>query len=214
MKLLLTSAGIRNASIAKALASLLVKSSSEVKIGFVPTAANAEVGHKGWCIAQITDLLQLGYKYIDIVDPSAADVNWRERLGQVDVVMVSGGNTFHLLNQMRQTGFDKWLLENLERVVYVGISAGSIIATASSAIASVDNGDTNLPALNDLAGLKLVDFEISPHTPDDVSYEANAEYAKTTSNKLYLMDDKTALKVKDAEVEVVSEGEWRLLNKN
>lgn len=212
MKLLLTSAGVKNKSIGGALEGLLAKPIKDVKVGFVPTAANAELGHKDWFIQQLTELLELGYKFIDIIDISAPDVDWRGRLKEVDVLVVSGGNTFHLLNQVRKTGFDKWLIENIENKVYVGISAGSILVTPTIAIAPVDDGDKNLCGIKDLAGLHFVDFEVSPHTPEHVSYKANEEYAKTIKNKLYAYDDNTALRIAEGEVEVISEGKWKLYN--
>ena len=52
MKLLLTSGGVRNPSIAAALADLVGKPASEVKVAYIPTAANAEEGNKDWFINQ------------------------------------------------------------------------------------------------------------------------------------------------------------------
>ena len=110
MKLLLTSAGLTNESIAKALSELVDKSLDKVKVGFIPTAANVEEGDKAWFIEQSFDALnRYGFKWIDMVDPSASEIDWQSRLNDVDIIFVSGGNTFHLLNQFRKSGFDKWL---------------------------------------------------------------------------------------------------------
>ena len=130
----------------------------------------------------------------------------------VDVILVGGGNTFHLLNQVRLTGFDELLKTVLEDKVYMGISAGSILATPSIAIASVDNGDENLCGITDLSGLSLVDFEVSPHTPEDVSMKGNEEYSRTISNVLYTLDDNSAIEVNGKEIKVISEGIWHKLN--
>jgi dipeptidase E len=208
MRLLLTSAGITNQSIADALTELVGKPASDTKVALVPTASNLEKGNKDWYIRQLTNLQKYDFSWIDIVDISASEVPWRERLAEVDVVVMSGGNTFHLLDQVRKSGFAEWLKENLEKKVYVGISAGSIIITPSIAIASVDNGDENLSGLTDLTGLALVNFEVSPHTPEHVSHEGNKKYLQTTSNELYALDDQSALKVVDGTVEAVSEGNW------
>src|SRR6476660_561281 len=114
MKLLLTSAGIRNLTIADALIELTGKPASETKVTVIPTAANPEPGNKDWFIAQFTNLLRFGFSFIDVVDPSAAGVDWRKSLEPADVLFVSGGNTFHLLHQVRQTGFDGWLKQALK----------------------------------------------------------------------------------------------------
>ena len=208
MKLLLTSGGITNKSIAKALADLVGKSAQEAKIGFIPTAANVEEGNKDWFIDTLAELRQEGY-WVDMVDPSAPGVDWKNRLAAADIVFVNGGNTFHLLDQMRKTHFDVWLKENLSTKVYVGVSAGSIVATPSIAVASVDNGDKNLAGLTDLRGLGFVGFEVSPHTPEMVSHAGNVAYRATIKNDLYEMDDQTAIKVTEGKIEVVTEGVYR-----
>ncbi len=209
MKLLLTSAGITNKDIAQSLEGLVGKSPTLTKIGFIPTADNVETGNKSFLIGQYDNLRKYGYTWIDIIDPSAEGVNWQERLGGVDVVFVSGGNTFYLLEQVRKSGFNDWLNNMLDHKVYVGVSAGSIIMTPNIAIASVDDGDENYVGLTDLNGLGAVDFEVSPHTPEYVSHEANDEYVKSITNELYAFDDQTAIQVVDSQVEVVSNGKWR-----
>lgn len=205
MKLLLTSAGITTQAIAEALGHLVGKNGNR-KVGFVPTAANAEGGNKDWYIGQITNLQKYGFDWIDFIDPSAANSNWRERLDGLGIVFVSGGNTFHLLDQARRTGFDAWLQAHKERIVYVGSSAGSILATPTIAIAAVDDGDRNLCGLQDLRGLNWVDFEISPHTPSEVSQAGNEAYAKTTSHTLYAINDNSAIVVEDTAVRVIHDG--------
>lgn len=210
MKLLLTSAGIKNQTIADALIELVDKPAPEIKVTVIPTAANPEAGNKDWFIDQFTNLQRFGFSWIDMVDPSADGVDWQKSLEPAEVVFVSGGNTFHLLDQVRKTGFDRWLREALEHKVYVGASAGTILMTPSIGVASVDNGDENIVGLTDLTGLGYVDFEISPHTPEFVSLDANKQYAKTIKNKLYCMDDNMAIKV-DGHVEMVGEGEYEIL---
>jgi dipeptidase E len=210
MKLLLTSLGISNQSIADVLVELIGKKPSEVKIGFIPTAANADPGNKDWFIQQLTDLQKFGFGWIDLVDPSAADIDYTKRLKDADIIYLSGGNTFYLLDQVRKSGFDKWLDENKDSKVYVGSSAGSILATPTIKAAGV--ADQNTPGLTDLRGLGWVDFEFLPHVPNWVEMEKAETYAKTTKNKFYVLDDNSALKIEDGKVEVVSEGEWILLN--
>jgi dipeptidase E len=212
MKLLLTSAGVTNQSIADSLVKLVGKPRSEIKIGLVSTAKNVQYGNADWFTRQFNNLYKYGFNWIDMVDPSADGVDYKFALKDVDVILVGGGNTFHLLNQVRLTGFGEWLKTVLNKKVYVGISAGSILVTPSIAIASVDNGDENLCGISDLRGLSLVDFEVSPHTPEDVSMNGNEEYAKTIKNVLYTLDDNSAIEIDGKEIKVVSEGEWHKLN--
>src|SRR5438105_636405 len=125
MKLLLTSSGVTNKTIASTLEGLDGKRSSETKIGFVPTAANVESKNKNWFVDQFIDLRKFGFSWVDLIDPSANNVKWQDRFKAVDAIFVSGGNTFHLLDQSRKSGFLEWLNENRDEIVYVGASAGS-----------------------------------------------------------------------------------------
>ncbi len=129
------------------------------------------------------------------------------KLDKAELIIIGGGNTFHLLKEACKTGFDTWLKDNLADKVYMGTSAGSIIMTPYIAIASVDDGDENAVGITDLNGLGFVDFEVSPHTPENVSIEGNLAYSKTTPRKLMLLDNNSAIKITD-DTEIVSDGEW------
>lgn len=212
MKLLLTSGGITTPKIAQALKELVGKPDNEIKVGFIPTAQNVEGDDKGWFIDQFTKLHKNGFNWIDVIDISADGVDWKSRLEIVDVIFVCGGNTFYLLDQVRKSGFGEWLKRNLDKKVYVGVSAGSIIMGPKIDVAAIDDGDKNIPEIKDLSGLKIVDFELSPHTPEDVSIETNKEYAKTTDNKVYAYNDNSAVKVVDGSVEIIADGDYLELN--
>jgi dipeptidase E len=129
----------------------------------------------------------------------------------VDVLLISGGNTFYLLDQFRKTGFDKYLSQFVKEKVYVGVSAGTIIATPTIEIATMPPGDLNVPGLENLRALRYVNFEVEPHC--DVRRFSSVEYySKTRSNQVYGIDDQTAIKVVGGIAEVISEGKWRLYN--
>lgn len=209
MKLLLTSSGLSKRKIGEALQDMVGKPASECKVGFIPTAANVEPYAKDWVVAQFNSLQRYGFYQIDIVDISADGVDWRARLADCDVLWLSGGNTFHLLDQVRKTGFDEWLKENIESKVYVGGSASSILVTPTISIAGVDEaGDENIPHLQDLTGLGLVDFEIIPHCNQE-TLESIGDYAENSRYSLYALDDLSAIKIIDENVEVISGGSWR-----
>ncbi len=188
---------------------LVDKPASETKVAFIPTAANVETGNKDWVVNQFMGLWRYGFSQIDIVDFSADGVDWKSRLAEADVLFLSGGNTFHLLDQARKTGFDIWLKENIESKVYVGGSASSILMTPIIAVAGLEPGDENLPGLTDLTGLKYVDFEIEPHC-DAAHLESVKDYADTAPNPVYAIDDETAIQVVDGMATVISHGSWKL----
>lgn len=210
MKLLLTSAGITNDSIAKALLDMVGKPAEEIKVAFIPTAANVEEGDKvSWFFRQYEDLRRIGITWIDMVDFAAADVEWRVRIDVCDVLYLSGGNTFYLLDQIRKQGFDAYLQTALESKVYVGGSASSITMTPSIDVAAIPPGDPNLPGLTDLTALGCVGFEIEPHC-DEQRFDTVEVYAKEYGKQIYAIDDHTAIKIVDDTTEVISEGKWKL----
>ncbi len=208
MKLLLTSQGITNPSIAEALTDMVGKSPYDTTIGLIPTARLAEPMSRGSFIHQFLNLWKYGFTLIDIVEPSAAGIDWKTRLSNVDVIFVAGGNTFHLLDQVRKTGLDDWLNKSVSNKVYVGVSAGSILTTPSIDVAGIPPKDRNHVGLKDLASLGWVDFEIEPHC-DAARFDVIEKYAAKRPNSVYAIDDQSAIKVVGNKVEVISQGFWK-----
>ncbi len=96
--------------------------------------------------------------------------------------------------------------------VYVGLSGGSMVATPT-------NGGWDDPALPTGSDrmLNLVDFALFPHLdrPDmpDASMANMEKLAAGVQVPAYAIDDETAIKVADGTVEVVSEGHWKLFER-
>src|SRR3989344_28733 len=128
MKLLLTSGGITNPTISKALLDLVGKPAEEINLAYIPTAANANRDNKSYVIRNLNMIKQQGFKMIDIVDISALPKwNWEEKLRAVDVLFFEGGDSSHLIRWVEESGLKELLPELLKTRVWVGSSAGSII---------------------------------------------------------------------------------------
>ena len=83
-----------------------------------------------------------------------------------DVVAVSGGDPFHLLGVARRAGLGDAIRSALQAgVVYIGYSAGAMLASPTLAPITLTSPFTPPPEL-ELTGLALVDVLILPH--DDV----------------------------------------------
>jgi dipeptidase E len=110
---------------------------------------------------------------------------------------------------MQQSGLAELLPSLLRKMVYVGLSAGSMIMTRFG----TTYGHHILPAESDKS-LGLVDFALHPHLDHEWFPEnslANLEkVAATIPVPSYAIDDQTAIQVIDGTVEVVSEGNWKL----
>jgi dipeptidase E len=217
MKLLLTSSGLTNKTICKALSDLIGTSKSKINVVYIPTAANVEDVSKEWLINDLSNIKEQGY-IVDIVDISAIDKNiWLPRLKKADVIFFGGGNTFYLMSWLRKSGLDKILPELLKTRVYVGISAGSIVATINLRMSSSQKSYSEkvFPLLND-KGLGFVNFHVRPHLNSKYFPKLRVKYlagvAKDIPEPLYAIDDNSAVVVNGKEVKVVSEGKWVRFN--
>ncbi len=207
MKLLLTSGGLRNPTLVKALLDLAGKPADELRVAFIPTALNTEAGDKGWAIAQMVRLQEMGVSRVDIVDISAVPKEiWLPRLEDSNVIFVNGGNTTHLMTCLNKSGLTKELPKLLKTRVYVGVSAGSYVVTPDLRL----NSDKTDKVLD---GLRLVDFGLQAHYksftfPLAKSYEAVKERVKGCPYTVYALDDQMAVKVDGNSIEFVGEGEY------
>ena len=220
MKFLLTSAGIKNASIRNALVNLLGKPIAESSALCIPTAGYANPGGANGAYRFITGkattpMCELGWKSLGVLElsalPSIDEENWVPMVKEIDVLLVNGGDPLYLCYWMRQSGLAK-LLPSL-RAVYVGLSAGSMVMAPNIGEDFVrwrptTGGDTTLG---------MVDFAMFPHLDHEALPEntmADAEkWAAAMPVPCYAIDDQTAIKVIDGAVEVVSEGHWRLFTR-
>lgn len=209
MKILLTSAGITNHSIEKALKDLV---GEEIRTAFVPTAANVEEGDKDWLVRNFQEFQALGS--IDILDIAALPKEtWLKRMEKANVIVVGGGDTSYLIKQIVESGFDKEIIELLKTRVYVGISAGSIVLsktlwTSSEFLYGDEVGEP-------IKGINIVNFNFRPHYNSEhfpkVRKESLIEISKKNPDEIiYACDDETAVKIVDENIEVISEGTWDL----
>ena len=219
MKLLLTSAGIRNPSIQRALVELLGKPIAESNALCIPTALYGHPGagpRQAWRFISGQEhrspMVGLGWKSVGVLEltalPSLEEERWVPAVRETDILLVDGGDAAYLCHWMRESGL-AGLLPSLPETVWVGVSAGSMVMTPRI---GADFVHWHSPAGDRTLG--VVDFSIYPHldNPDlPNNTMANAEeWAAGIQGPAYAIDDETAIKVVDGTVELVSEGNWRL----
>ncbi|MBN2095632.1 MAG: Type 1 glutamine amidotransferase-like domain-containing protein [Candidatus Aenigmarchaeota archaeon] len=218
MKLLLTSMGLTNDSIASALFEMTGKRPEETTLVFIPTASNAEAGDKSWLIADLINLKKLNFKAIEITDISAVDETiWKPSLERADVLFFEGGNTYHLMRWLNKSGLAKALPELLKDKVYVGLSAGSMVTNPDLSLKlSQELFEEDMLETEELKGLNFVDFYFLPHLNSEwfkkVRKENIEKVGQEISRKIYALDDNSALKIIGNKIEVISEGEWFVIN--
>jgi dipeptidase E len=216
--MLLTSAGVKNPSIRRALVDLLGKPVEEADALCIPTAG---YGHPmgspagAWRFItgrSTTPMCELGWRSMGVLEltalPSIGVERWLPWVRQADVLLADGGDALYLCHWMRQSGLAE-LLPSLHGKVWVGLSAGSMVMTPRI---GEDFVAWQPPAASDET-LGLVDFSLFPHLdhpdlPENTMADAE-RWAATLPNPAYAIDDETAVKVADGVVEIVSEGRWR-----
>lgn len=219
MKLLLTSAGVKNRSIHDALVELLDKPIAESTALAIPTAA---YGHPGvspelamrFITGQSsTPMCELGWRSVGILEltalPSLDEDRWMQWVRDTDVLLVNGGDALYLCHWIRQSGLAD-LLPSLSEKIWVGLSAGSMVMTPRI---GADFLQWTPPEGGD-AALGVVDFSIFPHLdhvdlPENTMTDAE-RWAAGIGGPAYAIDDDTAIKVVDGAVDVISEGHWKL----
>ena len=219
MKFLLTSNGLSNDTIVKAFFELVDKEPQEVTVAFIPTAMNVAEGGKKWFVNDLQNILKQRINELDIVDISALPKElWLPRLERADVLFFSGGNSFHLMRWIKKSGLKDVLEKLLETRVWAGISAGSMVTNPTLYFSNSDKKVyyENLFGYGDETALGYVDFFTrphfnSPHFPH-ASEARIEEMAKETNIPVYALDDDSAVKVVDGDVQVVSEGAWKRYN--
>jgi len=111
------------------------------------------------------------------------------------VIFVCGGNTFDYLDRLRKTELDKFIIAfaKKDENIYIGVSAGSIIAGPDIEIAGWGSeGDENNIGLKNLKGLGLTDFIIFPHYKKELKSELD-EFKKKTGHKIIELRDDQAI---------------------
>ena len=220
MKLLLTSAGVKNASIHAALLDLLGRPIAACSALCIPTALYGHPqGSPGgaWRFVSgnqpATPMCELGWKSVGMLEvtalPSIAKERWMRWVREADVLLVNGGDAMYLCHWMRQSGLAEFL-QDMHDKVWVGLSAGSMVMTPR---VGEDFVETKPSITGDDRALGVVDFAIFPHL-DYPTFPENTmacaeRWAAGLGCPAYAIDDETAIKVVDGRVEVVSEGHWK-----
>lgn len=220
--MLLTSNGLRNDTLRSALADLVGKRFSAASAVFIPTAAVAVAGDHGWLIEDLSLLRGLGWRELNILELNGLPGHLvLSRLRHADVIYAGGGNHYHLANSITATGLATELGGLLESKVYVGVSAGSMIfsrhLSGRTGEAFGEQGDLSIlgetPARSPVA---MFDWYLKPHMNSASFPNRTPAWFERAAAKLdfpvYALDDDSAVRVRGAETDVVSDGEWRLLN--
>jgi len=218
MKFLLTSNGITNSSIAQALSKLAGKPLSEINIAFILTPSISFGGDKRWVISNLVDFQSNNFNSIDIIDiVGLQEEDWKKRFEEADVLCFGGGDEIYLAEIFGKTGMKNYLSSVLKDKIYMGISAGSMVAGMFLTdelypliFTEEDFGKVTTPPM------ALYNFCFIPHL--------NSEFFKFKKDRLeslkdkfvsdvYSTDDETAIALNGDNLEIIGKGDYWVFKK-
>jgi dipeptidase E len=220
--MLLTSAGIRNEALRSALADLVGRPFAAARVVFIPTASVATAGDHGWLLSDLNGLHGLGWREFNVLELNGLPGEMvLSRLRRADVIYAAGGNHYHLASSVTGTGLAAEVAGIVESKVYVGVSAGSMIfsrnLSARTGEAFGEQDDLRiLGATPARSPFGLFDWYLKPHLNSPDFPNRTERWFEKAAAKLdfpvYAIDDDSAVRVRGEGTDVVSAGQWRLLN--
>ena len=123
-----------------------------------------------------------------------------------DVVFINGGNPFHLLHHLRESGADRILRELVEAgTPVVAASAGAMVLGPDLSLAAWFTPEMNALGLTDLRALRLVRVMVYPHFGRrEADEEEIRAYERCSGNGVTRLADSQALWVKGGDPIVLS----------
>lgn len=136
-------------------------------VTFIPTA-NVPQDYDGYITSAMEAFASLGIIIDELEVSTASHDEIAEKLEKNDYIYVSGGNTFFLLQALKQSGADQAIIEQVNKgKLYIGESAGSIVTSPDIAYIAAMDSRQKAPLLDTTSGLNLIDRYPVPHYKND-----------------------------------------------
>lgn len=200
MKIILTSKAFGDMEATSSIFSQINKDVSALKVLLIATPCLPYGPEK-----YLNELIACGFKSENIIvfDHEAAD-NCCDL--DIDIVYVTGGNTFTGLKLIKDCNFDKEIIKYINNgVTYVGRSAGAHIATKN--IRHVLEFDSNDIGTTDFEGLGLIDGILVCHYDDSreetynrLIYEGEYNVYSLTNQEILVYDGNEIKKISPSNV--------------
>ncbi len=197
MKLILSSCDFINENSKQVILDNLDKKLSECKVLFIPNekATKEKINSNNYYERLKTDGFDKKNN-IYIFDESRPN-DFRNL--DIDLIYVSGGNTFATLDKLRKCDFDKEIVNYVNKgVTYIGGSCGAQIVTSN--IKHVEAFDENYVNMEDYKGLCLFDGILFCHY--DESRKKNYDEALNGKYKVYKLTDDDSIVIKDSDIKI------------
>lgn len=151
--------------------------------------------------------MNLGFKLKNIDIQGKTPKQLTDELDTCTIIFVAGGNTFYLLQEAQKSGFLDIVRSKIQAgTVYIGSSAGSILATNDISYVSDLDKMSDAPDLQGTQGLGIVDIEPHVHFGDPKSFKKRIirfiKQYESTSKRILVRDDQ-ALIIKDGWIKFI-----------
>lgn len=176
------------------------------KVTFISTASIVEeyVGHVE-NDQKAFEALGIIVETLEISTATLAEI--KAKLIENDYIFVSGGNTFYLLQEMRRSGAEQLIKEQIALgKVYIGTSAGSVIMSSNIEYLEAMDDKSKATSLKSYKGLEQIDKYLLVHYQNFPFTEAADQIYAEYKDKLplILLSNHQVLTVKNQVLEVRS----------
>ncbi len=188
---------------------MLTNDPKNLSVIFITTASKGQQGDLSWLEADVAGFVNMGFNVTRYDIDGKTEAQMREDFKDAQVICVGGGNTYFLLDRVRASSFDKVIMELLEKgVIYVGSSAGSVLAGPTIETARGADDDTVVLDLKDFTGLGLIDVAIIPHYDEEKYADVFKKRISSWKepHKILFLNNDQALVVRGETLKVVSCG--------
>ena len=177
------------------------------EILFIPTAANVEE-YRDYVDEGITVLKENGY------DVTVLDIATAPHSKSVQVIKnsgclcISGGNTFYLLQELKRNGLLDLIKQKIQDdMLYIGESAGAIIACPDISYNQIMDDKTVATELTNYSGMGLVNYYVLPHNGEFPFVETTAQTIKIYGEKINLvpLNNSQAVIVENEDFSILTE---------
>lgn len=163
---------------------------------FIPTAGDP-YSNKDFVEADKIALKKYGLDVAEMDVKNKNEEEIREVFDGADVVLVAGGDTFYLMEKLKESGADKIIKEFVARGgIYIGSSAGSIICCPTIEGAEDFDDPKLAPKLDNFDGLGIFRDVIIPHAQKEKYFERirrATERLESKGFKVYPLTDDDVL---------------------
>ena len=176
------------------------------KVTFIPTASVVE--KVNFFVKSGRKALEKMGLIVDELEISTTTTNEVEKkLTQNDYIYITGGNTFFLLQELKKSGADKIITEQIALdKVYIGESAGLMVVAPDVEFAKAMDSMKKAPELKSTKGLGIVDFYPVPHHTNSPFKKAVEKIIATYGESLVLkpISNNQAILIQDDDVKIES----------